>query len=125
MTFKNTKTYEGKRKNTLTVKKCEECLDITLIESYEDRRKISTHLLSIDNAIALRDYLNEAYPQWISVEDKLPEEHQTVLAIDVDGFYALAFLSLGEFVLESCGEIFECVTHWQPLPNPPEGKDDE
>lgn len=57
--------------------------------------------------------------QWISVEDRLPEEDSVVLVFD--GLYVwIAYRNhvLGTWNVE--GDSVRAVTHWMPLPEPPE-----
>lgn len=70
--------------------------------------------------------------EWISVENRLPKEGDTVLCYNsmiCTGFYQNEYcpfeeskkgwnLDLSEDELDIC-EDYE-VTHWMPLPNPPE-----
>lgn len=78
--------------------------------------------------------------EWISVKDRLPENGQDVLVYHADDFH----ITVGDFerdnvryYIEEDGSKFYtnsgwdteipwaqkgCVTHWMPLPNPPEGK---
>ena len=67
--------------------------------------------------------------EWISVEDRLPEEGQIVLVHQKDGFIYCAenfagnvLMSPGWFIDNYSWDAKE-VTHWMPLPEPPEGKD--
>jgi hypothetical protein len=60
---------------------------------------------------------------WISVEDTLPKEKTYVLNYGQGGRQFTSFFKLGKF---KCYNPFseeletaELVTHWQPLPNPP------
>ena len=58
-----------------------------------------------------------AAPQWISVKDRLPEDSSDVLIAWADG------VSEGCFCDERwCreGRMLRSVTHWMPLPKPPE-----
>jgi len=62
--------------------------------------------------------------EWISVTDRLPEDDTHVLVYDTKegmcrGYIYLQSWShwpLGSFAGDGC--LF-CVTHWQPLPEPP------
>ena len=70
--------------------------------------------------------LRERVPEWISVEDRLPEDNSDVLA----------YLSIGEEgriypANYAKGVWFDCIfnapvtestTHWMPLPEPPKGE---
>lgn len=81
--------------------------------------------------------LEDAQPpsQWISVEDILPEVGQEFLATDHDGFYTAD----DDYTIEHYKRVevdvvfnwnsankqpdnfWNLVTHWMPLPEPPEG----
>ena len=60
---------------------------------------------------------------WISVKDKLPEWGETVIIHHVDGSIMLAWLLLRKKLKTQRWNIDRtkrnCVTHWQPLPEPP------
>lgn len=77
---------------------------------------------ALDMAIAALSQPNE----WISVEDMLPEKGQIVLFHQKDGFIYCAeyfagnsIMSTGWFIDNDCWEAEE-VTHWMPLPAPPD-----
>lgn len=59
-----------------------------------------------------------AAPQWISVKDRLPEKGDRVLISYHDG------VSIGSYHRNDdwhvIGIILRSVTHWMPLPKPPE-----
>lgn len=63
--------------------------------------------------------------EWISVEERLPEVNKNVLVFfpGIEGnkphIYVSFLLPRKEFVLET---VHGPVTHWMPLPEPPEVK---
>lgn len=74
-------------------------------------------------ATELRNWFNEAYPQWISVEDRLPEtEGKYLVCMGGEKYIGVEYFIDGHFTNILVDLI---VTHWQPLPKPPKGKDDE
>jgi hypothetical protein len=62
-------------------------------------------------------------PKWISVEDRLPPDGQTVLIWSAgyiyQGWYEKTSLICGDFYDKDTCLIIENVTHWMPLPEPP------
>jgi hypothetical protein len=73
---------------------------------------------------ALLQVWNECEQQdnWISVEDRLPENHELVNIILNSGAITVGRIS-SKFTNWICftikGVLNLQVTHWQPLPNPP------
>lgn len=69
--------------------------------------------------------------EWISVEDRLPEEGEYVLCV-LKGFNYGGKIQVCKFVpadkfkdkpyFEHFRNGFPSVTHWMPLPNPPKGE---
>lgn len=56
--------------------------------------------------------------EWISVKDRLPEPNQDVLAIHSEGIIDINFLDhYTGFLFEN---LYGEITHWMPLPEPPE-----
>ena len=82
--------------------------------------EIADHLVS--NGVTVQE--------WISVEDRLPEDSNDGFADAVlvtDGFVQhMAYFVGGEWCFAESGEIKEPmwyrITHWMPLPQPPEGE---
>ena len=57
---------------------------------------------------------------WISVDDRLPENRKDVLALDDQGSMAIAYYNRGKW--NSDPDILWLVKYWQPLPEPPKEK---
>jgi hypothetical protein len=60
---------------------------------------------------------------WISVAERMPEKHTAVLVhTDMDGNHAASFDGEEWFCDYGGAWLFPNVTHWMPLPEPPEVK---
>ena len=61
--------------------------------------------------------------EWISIEDRLPEEEERVLAFFVGQFMEVASFKDEEWIVsfDDWSEYLFPITHWMPLPEPPEG----
>jgi hypothetical protein len=68
------------------------------------------------------EQLEAAQPKWISVEDELPPVGERVLACIVKHHICEAFIDCEDMWHRSpnCYELKGTVTHWMPLPEPPE-----
>ncbi len=89
---------------------------IIKVEGYETRNpRIIENIIWID-----------VLPKWISVEERLPENFKRVLAYAIHGsalylncnYFEATFN--GDFWYECVDSCRICVTHWMPLPTPPE-----
>lgn len=93
---------------------CEECHDAD----------IADHLIA--NGVVISNL--ETTTKWIPVSERLPENKQTVLAIRKDGSmfigYHITYIDTGRWHIwtarNSTKLITQIVTHWMPLPMPPE-----
>ena len=58
--------------------------------------------------------------QWISVDDKLPDDCVEVLVYDTDCGIVIGWYDkeTGDFAADFISPL-DAVTHWQPLPEPP------
>lgn len=77
----------------------------------------------IERLIAENAALREKVPQWISVEDRLPEPGERVLVTD-GAFVGEAYRTIGGAWRRYDGVLFQVclgsdVTHWMPLPEGP------
>ena len=80
------------------------------------------------DALALIQQLEAKVHRWISVEEKLPEAHadgSVDAELVTDGeFIHMAYYAHGQWIFCESGEMKEpmwnTVTHWMPLPEPPE-----
>ena len=97
------------------------------------RKPIFPHELA-DPTEAVADYLLDSgvtVQEWISVDDRLPEEGEYVLCV-LKGFNYGGKIQVCKFVpadkfkdkpyFEHFRNGFPSVTHWMPLPKPPKGE---
>jgi len=59
--------------------------------------------------------------EWVSVEDRMPEEGTWVLVCEKDGCMFIDVRDDGEWRIGV--QALAVITHWMPLPEPPGGKD--
>ena len=58
--------------------------------------------------------------EWVRVENCLPEDGDFVLVLDLAGAYHLADYFAGMWCETTEGLELDAITHWMPLPEPPE-----
>lgn len=69
--------------------------------------------------------------EWVSVEERLPENGQIVLFHQKDGFIYCAEYFAGkelmspEWIIDNDSWNAKVVTHWMPLPEPPDSRPPE
>ena len=82
---------------------------------------LRAYATATDNAELSADIINwiGAEPnEWVSVEERLPEHLKDVLALYGNGKIDIDWVdSSGDFKF---GSLFDGVTHWMPLPAPPD-----
>ena len=78
---------------------------------------LSPTSLNFEQETYLADYLVKngvTVQEWISVNDRLPEQKEETICIDTDGD-----MMIGRYT--ECGWMFPCYfeepTHWMPLPS--------
>ena len=72
--------------------------------------KLSDHLIA--NGITVQE--------WVSVEDRLPEENTTVIVATDNGIVFQCLYAYDGWNLWEGNEVN--ITHWQPMPQPPKGE---
>jgi hypothetical protein len=60
---------------------------------------------------------------WISVKERLPEDRYLVIAFRPDDWVFPGFMKYDIWYNAIDDLMEDHVTHWQPLPAPPEGKE--
>lgn len=73
-------------------------------------RNIADHLIS--NGVTVKE--------WVSVEDRLPEENTTVIVATDNGIVFQCLYSYDGWDLWDDNDVN--ITHWQPMPQPPKGE---
>ena len=63
-------------------------------------------------------------PRWISVEERLPEDddHYLVWAHDNGAAEVALYYGDGEWLTDDLENITRVITHWMPLPEPPDNE---
>lgn len=76
----------------------------------EKIKKIADHLIS--NGVTVQE--------WVSVEDRLPEENTTVIVATDNGIVFQCLYAYDGWDLWDDNDVN--ITHWQPMPQPPKGE---
>lgn len=71
----------------------------------------------VDVIEAMEVYAAQFKPKWIPVTERLPENRTYVMVCNYNG-YDIAEYKHGCFFIGL--DKVDCVTHWMPLPTPPE-----
>ena len=103
---------------------CETCElgnEITRLHKRIDRLKKQNETLTIqknDWERLARFYEAHEPNKWISVDERLPKEYETVLV------YGMGLISSDYLTSRGRWYNHEIITHWQPLPTPPKESED-
>lgn len=82
-------------------------------------KELRTNLKEYLDKTPTLDYEPVRHGEWINVNDRLPEEKQSVLVHYVDGWMPIAFLLDGKWYQSGGETSWLSVTHWMALPEPP------
>lgn len=63
--------------------------------------------------------LTKMVPQWINVEDRLPENDERCIVWNGDRIEAVDYWGDGKWANHYFGVMIHNVTYWMPLPEPP------
>lgn len=74
----------------------------------------------IADTLAYIQYLEAVQPKWISVKERLPEKPGTYGAFALGLHLVLEFDENEDWWDEECNHYNGSITHWVPLPEPPE-----
>lgn len=101
---------------------CRECACTKVCEYFENENG-----KNLDEVCPLCNWEKYFVPkrEWISVEDRLPENEQMVLTIDTVGEMQVCFYETAwEGIFQQFHGLVKIynITHWMPLPEPPETK---
>ena len=84
-----------------------------------DVAKLTVENEKLLNKIAKIQFeLDDVVSEWISVNDRLPKEHENVLTYGARPSYDVVYVN--RLIDKENGEwLYDGVTHWMPLPKPP------
>lgn len=94
-----------------------ECVEIKSIDALNYIRQLENHIGELTEKVT---QLEAAQPKWISVEERLPDCLEDVIAFNQNGdirWFSVASVDRGTWWRD--GKIVHHVTHWMPLPEPP------
>lgn len=105
------------------MKTVEEILDQTFtLGEFDDNGNCKEPFYDKEDVItAMQEYADQFKPKWVRVDDGLPTQEGDYLVFDPD-FEAqmVASFSNGKFELDVSYWEPKDITHWMPLPTPPE-----
>lgn len=111
---------EKLRADVEALKQCNSALqaqaeaDTALIQqTRDDALKLEARLIAEVEAL-------RAERRWIPVQERLPTHRESVLMWDQRLHQSTGFYTGSEWIPDDCGLMRILVTHWRPLPSPPE-----
>ena len=88
--------------------------------SFKDKEEIYTNGSDLISVFRVRQMMEHYHHDWVSVKDKLPEQYTDVIVFTKGSTIAVDYVDEnGDFYYYG-----QNVTHWMPLPEPPESEDD-
>ena len=108
----------------MMIEDLEKALQYFVIAVPESEEQAKAYFWARKALTALRSMQETTKPGWISVKERLPEayygESDNVLVVDEIGIRKILYFDGGCWCYPT-GETYDCkVTHWMPLPEPPE-----
>ena len=115
---------------------CDECIHAEICSNVTERDAPCNAIALIDRLESERDEALAKVPKWISVEERMPEHGTDVLVLTAPGTLSLGQnCVVAEYIhprMEKYGVFINfyagyddknilAVTHWMPLPEPPDG----
>lgn len=92
--------------------------NLTAMKSVYDAISLDGMIKALEEAPII-DAAEVLRSQWISVKDKLPEKFEPVIVCREDGKVEQGYKDVGDW-WKVYGTRTKRVTHWMPLPEPPE-----
>lgn len=113
---------EAARNANLYLRECHSDWSTKAIEWKEKSELLQLEIYELESKLALQNILMFDIPEWISVDDRLPQCYQRVLCHRPDKFSVICKFVQGcvyHFTNAETGFTEDEVTHWQPLPELP------
>lgn len=105
-------------------------MDFIKMYSFCDKEEVYTNGAELIPAFRVKQLVDHYVPRWIPVTERLPEDAEEIVLVIVSGIVqGIGFddmLDLATFdpaegwCLEAYPDAQITVTHWMPLPEPPE-----
>lgn len=100
------------------MKTAETVLDELLTFNVSDSDKEVVELMRQQIIKAMHEFASQS--RWIDCKERLPEEDRNVIVFQDNKYVTFGWLLRGEKWIGSVSDSTIDVTHWQPLPTPPQ-----